>query len=278
MRDDLRQEEIRVDVGVQQEVAPADRDRRSDWPIRRAPAPDDAARISWRSCHACSSDRGRPDVLVAAEHHQRRKTVVHDLIGVRQAELDRVLRGQERDDAIARDVVAEIGDEVAEVVFLLRADGAIGDHDAHVVARQRSDRVVECRSTRPCLRPIRAPPAAAGARRRRRWSTRREQREVGGQRGELQADACLLRPSACSRPAAVKQVVRPARRCPPTAPSSSSRCCPSSRSCAAIGPSPVILIVHLRLVRDAAGRGQLAIHLRHRLGLSRLRPWPRADR
>ena len=42
----------------------------------------------------------------------------------------------------AADGVAEIGDEVAQVVFFLRADGAVGDHDAHVVARQRSDRVI----------------------------------------------------------------------------------------------------------------------------------------
>ena len=31
---------------------------------------------------------------------------------------------------------------MAQVVFFLRADGAVGDHDAHVVARQRPDRVI----------------------------------------------------------------------------------------------------------------------------------------
>jgi hypothetical protein len=88
-------------------------------------------------------ERSRPaDVLVAAEDDQRRKAVVHRLVGVGLAELQRVLGREERNDLVAADGVAEVGDEMAQVVFLLRADGAVGDHDAHVMARQRSDRVV----------------------------------------------------------------------------------------------------------------------------------------
>ena len=67
---------------------------------------------------------------------------MHGLIGIRQAELERMLGGEKRDDLVAADGVAEVGDEMAQVVFFLRADGAVGDHDAHVMARQRSDRVV----------------------------------------------------------------------------------------------------------------------------------------
>ena len=67
---------------------------------------------------------------------------MHRLIGVREAELERVLGREKRDDLVAADGVAEIGDEMAQVVLFLRADGAVGDHHAHVVARQRSDRVV----------------------------------------------------------------------------------------------------------------------------------------
>ena len=67
---------------------------------------------------------------------------MHGLIGVREAELERVLGREKRNDLVAADGVAEVGDEMAQVVLFLRADGAVGDHDAHVVARQRSDRVI----------------------------------------------------------------------------------------------------------------------------------------
>ena len=88
-------------------------------------------------------ERPRPaDMLVAAEHDERRKAVVHGLVRIGEAELQRVLGREKRDDLVAADGVAEVGDEMAQVVFFLRADGAVGDHDAHVMARQRSDRVV----------------------------------------------------------------------------------------------------------------------------------------
>ena len=38
------------------------------------------------------------DVLVAAEHDERRKTVVHGLIGIRETELERMLGGEKRND------------------------------------------------------------------------------------------------------------------------------------------------------------------------------------
>ena len=88
-------------------------------------------------------EAARPaDVLVAAEHDERWKAVVHRLIGVGETELERMLGGEKRHDLVPGHGVAEIGHEMAEVVFLLRADGVIGDHDADVVACQRLDRVV----------------------------------------------------------------------------------------------------------------------------------------
>ena len=53
-----------------------------------------------------------------------------------------MLGREKRDDLVAADGVAEVGDEVTQVVFFLRTDGAVGEHDADVMARQRSDRVV----------------------------------------------------------------------------------------------------------------------------------------
>ena len=85
---------------------------------------------------------GPADMLVAAEHDERRKAVVHGLIRIGEAELQRMLGREKRDDLVAADGVAEVGDEMAQVVFFLRADRAIGHHDAHVVPRQRSNGVV----------------------------------------------------------------------------------------------------------------------------------------
>ena len=78
----------------------------------------------------------RADALVAAEHDQRREAALVRALGVGQAVLERVLRGQERHDALARHVVAEIRHEMAEVVFLLRADGAVGEEHERASARE----------------------------------------------------------------------------------------------------------------------------------------------
>jgi hypothetical protein len=53
-----------------------------------------------------------------------------------------MLGGEERHDLVPRDGVAEVGDEMAEVILLLRADGVVGHQHADVVTRQRLDRVV----------------------------------------------------------------------------------------------------------------------------------------
>ena len=63
-------------------------------------------------------------------------------LGVRQAVLERVLRSQKRDDALARNIEPEIRDEMAEVVFLLCADGVVGEEDEGPLARQAPDGVI----------------------------------------------------------------------------------------------------------------------------------------
>ena len=85
---------------------------------------------------------GRTNGLVAAKHHQRGKSVLPRALRVGQAVLLRVLRRHEWDDARARDVVAEIGDEVPEVVFFGGTDGAVCEEDVGAFTRKTLDRVV----------------------------------------------------------------------------------------------------------------------------------------
>src|SRR5438876_30646 len=84
----------------------------------------------------------RADLFVAAEDHQRGKAVLVRPLGVRQAVLDRVLRRQEGDDALARHVGAEIDDEMPQVVLFLRPDRAIGEKNERPLARQTPDGVI----------------------------------------------------------------------------------------------------------------------------------------
>ena len=85
---------------------------------------------------------GSADRPVAAEHDQRGKPVLARALGVRQAVFERMLRRQKRHDARARDVLAEIGHEMAQVVFFLRTDGAVGEKHERVLPRQASDGVI----------------------------------------------------------------------------------------------------------------------------------------
>ena len=80
--------------------------------------------------------------FVAAEHDQRRKAVLMRALGVRQAVLERMLRRDERHDALARHVVAEIDHEMAEVVFFLGAHRAVREHDERALPRETADRVI----------------------------------------------------------------------------------------------------------------------------------------
>ena len=84
----------------------------------------------------------RADRLVAAEHDQPLEAVLPRPRRVGEAERHRVLRGQERHDARSIDVLPEVGDEVPEVVLLLRPDGAVGQADERVATGQGADRVI----------------------------------------------------------------------------------------------------------------------------------------
>ena len=79
---------------------------------------------------------------VAAEHDQRPEALLPGALGVRQAELHRVLRRQERHDVVARHVGAQIDDEMAQVVFFARADRAVGQEHERLIAHEAADRVV----------------------------------------------------------------------------------------------------------------------------------------
>src|SRR5262249_18742930 len=63
-------------------------------------------------------------------------------VRVRQAVIDRVLGGQERHDALARDVAAEVRDEMAEIVFLIGADGAVGQKHVRALPGEPAHRVI----------------------------------------------------------------------------------------------------------------------------------------
>src|SRR5262249_29178272 len=71
----------------------------------------------------------RSDRLVAAEDDEGGKPVLLSALGIRDAILERVLRRQEGHDALARHIASEIRDEMTQVVFLLRTDGAVGEKD-----------------------------------------------------------------------------------------------------------------------------------------------------
>ena len=84
----------------------------------------------------------RADALVSAEHDQGGKTALVRAVRIRQAVLHRVLGRQKRDDAVAGDVEAEIGDKVTEVVLFRRAHRAVGEEHERPLARQPPHRVV----------------------------------------------------------------------------------------------------------------------------------------
>ena len=80
--------------------------------------------------------------LVAAEDNQHRKPALTRPLGVREAILERVLGGHEGHDALARDVVSEVGHEVTQIVFFVRANGAVGQEHERALTREALDRVI----------------------------------------------------------------------------------------------------------------------------------------
>ena len=141
MADDLRQVEVRG-RGVMHQVI--------DLPRRVGVGVRPAAELQTRLAHPNLAaqlprviDAPRPaERPIAAENDQRRKAVLPGLFGVAQTEIERMLRREKRDDALARQVATEIGDEMTQVVFFLRTDRAVGKEHRDVLARQRADGVI----------------------------------------------------------------------------------------------------------------------------------------
>ena len=77
--------------------------------------------------------------------------MVRRLIRPAETEFQRMLGRQERHHVRTRRLRAQIGDQMAQVVLLLRADRVVGDHDADLLPRQRSDGVV---GIDPCVHPL----------------------------------------------------------------------------------------------------------------------------
>jgi hypothetical protein len=141
VRDDLREVEIRVRFrrqqvldlppGVSVRVCPATQ------PQARLPRADRLAELPGMRKTPRRSDR-----FVPAEHDERREPLLDRPVGVGEAILERVLARQERHDACARHVGAEIRDEVPEVVLFPQADRAVGDEDERAAAHEAAHRMV----------------------------------------------------------------------------------------------------------------------------------------
>ena len=118
----------------------------------------------------------RANRLVAAKHDEGGKAALPGPLRVRQAVLHRVFRRHERHDALTRNVVLEVRHQMAKVVFLLCADGTIGQEDVGAFPGQPANCVV---SVDPRVH-------AFGRRqfRTRRPELRREHRRTGAQGGE----------------------------------------------------------------------------------------------
>ena len=130
MRNDLGQVELRGRMLVEQ---------MGDLPLPMWVGPSAeqqlrlVLRISSRSCHACATHRGGPHALVAAEDDERVEPVLHRAVGVGRAVLEGCLR-REWHDAAPRHFGSEVAHQVAEVVFLLQADGARSERPAFLRA------------------------------------------------------------------------------------------------------------------------------------------------
>lgn len=82
------------------------------------------------------------DVTIAAEHDERGKTVLACPVGIVQAVVQRVLARQKRHYPLVRRVRSEVRNQVAQVVFLLGADRAVGQKDEHAPVREAPDGMV----------------------------------------------------------------------------------------------------------------------------------------
>ena len=94
---------------------------------------------------------GRPDRLVAPEHDQRRESVLVRALRVRETVLDRVLGREKGDDPFARNVSTEVRHEMAEIVFFLRTDRAVGQEHECTLTAQAAHGVI---GVDPCVHAL----------------------------------------------------------------------------------------------------------------------------
>src|SRR5688572_8951164 len=131
MIDDLRQIELRSKSLVGNEAGLLHGVRiRVRPPAKRQPRlahPDVAAQLP-RMLHATRAASGP----VAAEHHQRRKSMLPRLLCVAETEIQRVLARQERHDTLVRNVTPQIVHEMSEIVLFLSANRTVGEKDRGV--------------------------------------------------------------------------------------------------------------------------------------------------
>ena len=275
MRRDLREIEVGVRVRRRADSRPVRPARPPDWPSRRARDRDAATRMCCRSCHACSTHRGRPTCLSPPSTTTELKPMMRRLVGVAETEIQRVLARQKRDDMLARQFRAEIRHQMPKIVFFLRPDRAVGDHHAHVLPRERSNRVVgvdprvdafgglQFRARRTELDGNDGRLGGAEEREERGQSHKAKGESQPCLRVTSSDSACTLPAAQTDRPPAGPSARRPRAvvicmlpslaRMPPSGPAASAH-----------------LHLHVHLVGDAADLGELPIHLGHRLRLTGL--------
>lgn len=82
------------------------------------------------------------NVFVPTKNDHGAEAVMRRLVGVAQAELQRMLAREKRDDMLARQVGPEIRHEMAKIVLFLGPHRAVGDHHAHVLPGERANRMI----------------------------------------------------------------------------------------------------------------------------------------
>ena len=141
MRHNLRQEEVGRGLRLEQILQPADEDPCADSPSHKLQfglSPTNRLTELPPTLDAAA----RADSGVSPKHDQRSEPMLPGTVGVVEVVVKRVLRRQKRDDSIPRRIVSEISDEMAQVVFLVLSDGAIGEKNVCVVLCESTNGVV----------------------------------------------------------------------------------------------------------------------------------------
>ena len=79
---------------------------------------------------------------IAAQHDQRREAVLSGPLGVAEAIRQRVFRGEKRNDAVQRDVGADVRNQMAKVVLFTGSDGVVGEEDVGALTRETANGMI----------------------------------------------------------------------------------------------------------------------------------------